>query len=251
MYGKEGMIMKSRKTILCLVVTAVLVLALIPAASAAKKFPDVKIYRDSYGVPHVYSETVYGLYYGYGYAIATDRLFQMEMSKRSVEGTVAEVLGVAYANFDKGVRSNYRPDSIMAQYKALPKNHKEIFDGYAAGINARIDEVLEDAALMPKQFSDYGFGPEKWTAFDVIMIFVGTMCNRYSDFNAELSNLAFLEYLLGEYDEETAWDIFDQVKWVNDPGAPTTVPSMMSMVSTKSTDRSLRRMTGNGKGATF
>jgi len=53
----------------------------------------VTIKRDNFGVGHVYADTVYGLYYGYGYAVAQDRLFQMEMAKRSTQGKVAEVLG--------------------------------------------------------------------------------------------------------------------------------------------------------------
>lgn len=39
----------------------------------------VTIRRDAYGMPHVYADTVYGIFYGYGYAVAQDRLFQMEM----------------------------------------------------------------------------------------------------------------------------------------------------------------------------
>ncbi|UCF92543.1 MAG: penicillin acylase family protein [Desulfobacterales bacterium] len=50
------------------------------------------------------------------------------------------------------------------------------------------------------------------------------MANRFSDFNTELDNLSFLQYLNTVYDEETAWNIFNQTKWINDPGAPTTVP---------------------------
>jgi len=50
----------------------------------------VTIRRDEYGMPHVYAGTVYGLFYGYGYAVAQDRLFQMEMARRSTQGRVAE-----------------------------------------------------------------------------------------------------------------------------------------------------------------
>ena len=237
------------KKFLFLAATTVLLLLFASTTFAVTKGPVVHIKRDNFGVPHVYSNTVYGLFYGYGYAIATDRLFQMEMSKRSVEGTVSEVLGIEYAEFDKGVRSNYRPASIMDQYQVLEDKYKDIFDGYAAGMNARIDEVLEDPSIMPKQFNENGFQPTKWTAFDVIMIFVGTMCNRYSDFNAELSNLAFIEYLQSLYDVNTAWDIFDQVKWVNDPGAPTTVPAAESAVVSNVRNQSLRRLPVSGKSA--
>jgi penicillin amidase len=58
------------------------------------------IKRDSYGVPHVYATTTRGLFYGFGYAVAEDRLFQMEMARRSVLGTASEVLGSSYVNQD-------------------------------------------------------------------------------------------------------------------------------------------------------
>ncbi|MFC7158120.1 penicillin acylase family protein [Pseudidiomarina halophila] len=44
-------------------------------------------------MPHIYADETYGLFYGYGYAVAQDRLFQIEMIRRSAMGTVAEVLG--------------------------------------------------------------------------------------------------------------------------------------------------------------
>ena len=54
----------------------------------------VEIIRDNWGVPHVYADDVHGLYAGFGYSVAQDRLFQMEMARRSVLGEVAEVLGI-------------------------------------------------------------------------------------------------------------------------------------------------------------
>ena len=72
----------------------------------------VTIKRDDDGVPHVYARTTFDLFRGYGYAVAQDRLFQMEMSRRSTQGTVAEVLGPDFLEFDKGTRSGFDPRSI-------------------------------------------------------------------------------------------------------------------------------------------
>jgi penicillin amidase len=75
----------------------------------------------------------------------------MEMAKRSVLGTVSEVLGAAFVSFDKSIRSNYSPQSIQQQYETLSRKDKAIFDGYAAGMNARITEILANlATLLPK-----------------------------------------------------------------------------------------------------
>src|SRR5438552_6301958 len=62
-------------------------------ASLAVQHGTVIIKRDTWGTPHIYSNTVYGLFYGYGYTVAQDRLFQMEMARRTFTGQVAEVLG--------------------------------------------------------------------------------------------------------------------------------------------------------------
>ena len=113
---------------------------------------EVTIKRDNYGVGHVYADTVYGLYYGYGYAVAQDRLFQMEMAKRSTQGKVAAVLGEEYVEFDKRIRGNYNPISIQRQLDGLSEDDADIFRGYAAGMNTWIEEVKKNTdRLMPKE----------------------------------------------------------------------------------------------------
>lgn len=235
--------MKSRKILSLILIPLFLAVSIIlPAVTGAKPSDKPKnkqsvvIYRDDYGVPHIYAKDTYGLFYGYGYSIATDRLFQMEMTKRTAEGTVAEVLGSTWVSFDKGVHSNYTPAFIQQQYQALDPKYKDIFEGYAAGMNARIAEVLNNqATLLAKQFTDYGFLPTpNWKGFDVVMIFVGTMCNRYSDSPVGLSNLMLLNNLLAIHTPDDAMEIFNQLQWINDPGAPTTIPAGEDLIKTSS-----------------
>lgn len=186
----------------------------------------VTIQRDDYGVPHVYADDVRGLFHGYGYAVAQDRLFQMEMARRAVLGTVAEVMGPAYVALDKASRSSFSPASIRSQMERLSSADKAIFDGYAAGFNARVQEVLAArASLLPRQFIDAGFTPRAdWTGYDVAMIWVGTMANRFSNVSSELANLRLLEQLRQAKGEQRGRQLFDQIRWVEDPQAPTTVP---------------------------
>ena len=186
----------------------------------------VTIKRDTYGVPHIYANDTRGLFYGYGYAVAEDRLFQMEMARRAVLGTVAEVLGPAYVALDRGSRSAYTPASIRAQMAQLSAEDRAIFDGYAAGFNARVNQVLgAKATLEPKQFIDAGFEPKAdWTGYDVAMIWVGTMANRFSNASSEIANLARLNQLRQARGDVIGRQLFDQTQWLEDPQAPTTVP---------------------------
>ena len=187
--------------------------------------PSVRIVRDEYGVPHIYADSIYGLYYGYGYAVAQDRLFQMDMARRSTQGLVAEVLGPDYLEFDKHARQIFSPVSIRKQISALDSKDQDVFAGYADGMNAWLTEIeKKPETLMPKQFLDYGFKPKNWTAYDVVMIFVGTMANRYGDFNTELDNLKILQTLEIQHGKHKATALFDLLNPRYTNNAPTTVP---------------------------
>lgn len=192
---------------------------LLPAQAA-----DVTIKRDEYGTPHVYANEVYGLFFGYGYAIAQDRLYQLEISRLSTEGRVAEALGKDYVDFDIGIRKNYSPASIKQQLAMLPKTDMDILEGYAQGINKWLDEVDRNpGTLMPKQFIDNGFTPQRWTAFDVAMIFIGSMVNRFGDYNSELENQQILDDLIKQSGPKNGKAVFDKLLSIGNNGSPTTI----------------------------
>jgi penicillin amidase len=182
----------------------------------------VTIKRDTYGVPHVYADTTYGLFYGYGYAVAEDRLYQMEMVKRSAEGTVAQVLGGAYLATDKATRGMFDPASLHRQLAALPANDRAMFEGYAAGFNARIHAVMaQPDKLLPRQFVTAGFQPSSWSADDVAAVWVGLILNRFFSGNMELANLNLLSELQAAKGAEEGEKIYHQLRWLEDPTAPT------------------------------
>ncbi len=185
----------------------------------------VHIVRDNFGVPHIYADDIYGLYYGYGYAVAQDRLFQMEMTRRSTQGTVAAVLGAEYLDYDKGTRRLFDPASIQRQLDALSAKDKDVFTGFSAGMNAWLEAIRADPTeLMPKQFIDNNFKPGNWSAYDVAMIFIGTMANRYGDFNTELDNLKIYQSLVSQHGEDKAKQLFDLLNPRFTNNAPTTIP---------------------------
>ncbi|MCX7378408.1 MAG: penicillin acylase family protein [Alphaproteobacteria bacterium] len=185
----------------------------------------VEIRRDSWGVPHVFADSLRGVYRGYGFAVAEDRLFQMDMSRRSFTGRVADVLGADYLAFDRMVRSNYTPASIAAQIAALKPEDRDIFEGYAEGYNQRLAQVLANSAkLMPREYLDFGFQPTAITPEDVAMVWVGSLANRFSDTASEITNLVLLGECIEQHGAEKGRAVVDALRWRNDPEAPTTVP---------------------------
>ncbi|MEB3789973.1 penicillin acylase family protein [Acinetobacter sp. IK40] len=185
----------------------------------------ITIKRDSFGIPHIYAKDSFGLFYGYGYAVATDRLFQMEMSKRTGLGTVAEVLGPDYLQYDIATHSRFNPENIRQQIAQLSPEDRAIFEGYAAGFNQRVKEVLANPALMPKEFVDYGFKPSLWASEDIAMVWVGLILNRFFSASSEVSNLDLLTQLQKEKGQAEGLKVYQQLRWLDDPQAPTIIQS--------------------------
>ena len=65
---------------------------------------DVEVLRDTWGVPHIYAKSADDLFFAQGYVMAQDRLWQMEIWRRTVEGRLAEVLGAAALPRDRQAR---------------------------------------------------------------------------------------------------------------------------------------------------
>lgn len=187
---------------------------------------EVNIKRDAYGVPHIYADNVYDLYYGYGFSIAQDRLFSLDMTLRSVQGRVAEVLGREYLDYDRRIVRNFTPASIVQQINALPEKQKDILRGYAAGINRWLAEIGKNPGeLLPKQFIDFDFSPkETWRDYDVAVIFIGSMVHRFGDYNSEQANTDIFNALTAKHGEEKAAIIYNLLNSAEDAGAPTTIP---------------------------
>ena len=57
------------------------------------------ITRDAYGVPVVAANSWHDAFYGAGYAVAQDRLWQLENSRRLARGRMAEVFGSSFVAF--------------------------------------------------------------------------------------------------------------------------------------------------------
>src|SRR5262245_34920308 len=58
----------------------------------------ITIRRDERGIPYVEAQNDEDLFFGQGYATAADRLWQMDLFRRTARGELAEVLGTGPNN---------------------------------------------------------------------------------------------------------------------------------------------------------
>ena len=66
---------------------------------------DVRVFRDDYGVPHVFGDSDRDVYFTIGYLHAQDRLWQMELMRRAGQGRLAEILGEPALKIDRMFRT--------------------------------------------------------------------------------------------------------------------------------------------------
>ena len=63
------------------------------------------VVRDETGIPHVFARNERDVVFLQGWQHARDRLFQMDMDRRTAEGTVAELLGATAIQGDVELRT--------------------------------------------------------------------------------------------------------------------------------------------------
>lgn len=189
----------------------------------------VTIHRDTHGIPHVYAETVPALFYGFGYAVAQDRLFQADFYRRYAKGNLAAILGQDFVQSDAEMRTNFYTDAErMEQFNELDPEYRAMIQAYCDGFNRYIAEAeispIEKKPLEYAVFGLVGLEMEPWDVTDILAI--TQMLYRYygSEGGLELENLAFYNFLVDRYGEAVARTIFDDVLIRSDPDAYSTLP---------------------------
>lgn len=130
----------------------------------------VEILRDRAGIPHVFANGTRDLYFGLGYAVAEDRLWQVDRLRRRALGRQAEILGPEHVRSDLTHLTAGIDLLAEADVARLKGPIREIVDSYVAGLNHYLD-THRDA--LPPEFALLGYTPEPFTARDVVAILRG------------------------------------------------------------------------------
>ncbi len=125
-------------------------------------------------VPYVEASSELDLYRIQGYITAQDRLFQMDMMRRTASGELSEVFGSQSLPHDKLVRTIGIGRTATAELKALPKDVLACLLAYAQGVNAYISSSQD--RLSPEFFA-LNYKPRPWTAQNSLAIL---KYNQYS-----------------------------------------------------------------------
>lgn len=125
----------------------------------------VRVVRDRWGVPHIFAPSRDDVFLAQGFVQAQDRLFQMDLWRRSSQGRLAEVLGANFIERDAMTRRLQYHADPDAEWASYGPETRAIAESFVAGINAW---VALARAHPSELFALAGWLPEFWTAADLL-----------------------------------------------------------------------------------
>lgn len=127
----------------------------------------VRIERDGLGIPKICAERDEDLFFGFGYAMAQDRLFQLDYLRRRGLGRLSEILGPSGMELDLIARTVGLNRIAEAEWKTLPEETRRLTQAFSDGIN----QLIEDSrGNLPIEFSLLGYEPHAWSPVDSLAI---------------------------------------------------------------------------------
>jgi len=159
----------------------------------------VEIVWDSWGVPHIFAETQNDLAFGMGYAMAQDRLWQMDIFRRVAGGTLSEIIGEATLEADSFARVMGFRRNAHTYIDTMSTEEIAYVESFLLGINTYIET---NPKKLPVEFTILGYEPEPFTVADVVALtfFQATASN--SNFQFELNRYLAVSELGGERGRE-------------------------------------------------
>ncbi|WP_374711356.1 penicillin acylase family protein [Symbiobacterium terraclitae] len=125
----------------------------------------VSLGHDEHGTPHVTAENWHDLFLAQGYLAARERLWQMEVARRTAAGRLAEIRGEALLERDRLMRTLGLQRLAERALADCPADVRACLEAYADGVNAFIAE-----GHLPPEFALARIVPDPWRAVDSLAV---------------------------------------------------------------------------------
>lgn len=128
----------------------------------------VTILRDERGIPHIAAHNEHDLFFAQGFAEGSDRLFQMDLTRRFVEGRLAEIFGRAALPSDESERTLPVEQLAQIQWERLSPQSQDDLQAFADGVNAAMR-----TQPLPPEFRILLYQPQSWRPQDSLVTSFG------------------------------------------------------------------------------
>ncbi len=131
----------------------------------------VEIVRNNSDVPHIFAANDTDAFFALGFAHAQDRLWQMTMLRRTVQGRLSEIFGSKTLRTDELIRRLNLYNLALSSVAAQDANTMAALKSYAAGVNAWVAQVnLNALGRGAPEFFLFSAEIDAWAPADSIAI---------------------------------------------------------------------------------
>jgi acyl-homoserine lactone acylase PvdQ len=197
----------------------------------------VTVYRDSFGIPHIYADSFVNASYALGYTTAEDRLWEADVFRHAARGTLSELIGPDYLEMDiESRREGYTEEEVQKMFDdfddkfgALGKKIQDGLQAYSDGINAYIAELRTNPTECPAEYQALGNpcpepDPADWTPLDTLYVAILQLRVFGETAGGELQNAGLYSHLVKKNGADLGAKIYNDLLRRNDPRSPTTIP---------------------------
>ena len=171
----------------------------LPRVSGVAPLPGLsartEVRRDRWGVPHIYAENNADLFAALGYVHAQDRLWQMELNRRTGHGCLAEIFGPVALSSDTFIRTLGFSRLARREIDLLDEHTCAILTAYVRGVNACVEA---SRSRLPLEFRILGLTPRPWDLADVLVWPKMMALNLSLNWTSELLNARIVATLGAE-----------------------------------------------------
>lgn len=131
---------------------------------------EVEILVDRWGVPHVYASSDHDAFFAQGFAVARDRLWQIDVWRKRGLGLLASDYGPAYVEADQAARLLLYRGDMEAEWAAYGPGAQATAQAFVDGVNAYLAFLEANPDKMPVEFVRTGTRPARWVAADCVRL---------------------------------------------------------------------------------
>jgi penicillin amidase len=200
--------------LLVTMVVVSIVLSLLGTYTARRSFPqvegelqlpgldaEVNIYRDEYGIPHIYASTLHDLFFAQGYVHAQDRFWQMDFWRHVGSGRLAEMFGEGQVETDAFLRTMGWGSLAEQELAESSPEAVAILTAYAEGVNAYLADHSGSAISLEYAILGLltpGYEPEPWTPVHTLTWAKAMAWDLRSNINTEIERALLLKVFSAE-----------------------------------------------------
>lgn len=150
-----------------------------------------KISRDARGVPHIQAASIEDALFLEGYAMAQDRLWQMDALRRRAAGELSEIVGKAALTLDMESRRLGLAHIAEMQEANLSAEDRAVMQAFAGGVNFFIET---HRGKLPLEFTLLRYAPKPWRARDSMLAGMEMYRTLTTSWPRELAKEKMLEH---------------------------------------------------------